>query len=185
MCKNKELNKDYLDAYISVLLSEKLLNPAALKKAVTKINKQIKQYNKDYNTSNAAVTAQYNVIIENLHNITNAIEKGILTDSLIQRAEELESEKAKLETRLQSMQLMKPIEYKEVSHLLTEWKGMKHNTEEFRNFIQQFIKEIRIYPYHFEIVLDIGLGMIEDLTETISMRRGELYELFESKVKEE
>ncbi len=42
-----------------------------------------------------------------------------------------------------------------------------------------------MFPYHFEIVLDISLGFVPELNETISMRRGELYELFESKVKKE
>ena len=50
--------------------------------------------------------------------------------------------------------------------------------------MQQFVKEIRVFPYHFEVVLDISLGFVHELTEMISMRRGELYELFESKVKE-
>lgn len=184
VCKNKELNKDYLDAYIATLLEEKLLNPTAFRKAVTKVNQHIRRYNKDYNANHANVTKQYNIVIENLDNITAAIEKGVLTDSIIQRAEELEAEKAELEISLQNLQLLQPIEYKEVSYLLTEWKELKQNTEEFRTFVQQFISEIKVYPYHFEIVLDVGLGVITGLTDTISVRRGELYKLFESIVRE-
>ena len=61
---------------------------------------------------------------------------------------------------------------------------MKRNTEEFRTFIQQFVKAIFVRPYDFDIVLDVGFGVVE-LTETITMRRGELYEMFDSKVKEQ
>ena len=183
-CKNKELNKDYLDCHISVVIGEKLLNPNNLKKAVSNINRYVKQYNKDYNTNYENILKQYNEILENLNNITNAIEKGILTDSLIQRAEKLENEKLQLETRLKEMQLLTPIEYKDVEYLYREWKGMERNTEEYRTFIQQFVKEIKVYPYNFSIVLDIGFGVTSELTETIVMRRGELYKLFDSKVRE-
>ena len=39
-------------------------------------------------------------------------------------------------------------------------------------------------PYDFDILLDVGFGVVE-LTETIPMRRGKLYEMFDSKVKEQ
>ncbi|MDD7295606.1 MAG: recombinase family protein [Oscillospiraceae bacterium] len=184
ICKNKELNKDYLDAYIAVLLDEKLLNPKNLKKAVTRVNKYIQKFNNDYDSHHESISAQYAEILGNLDNITKAIEKGILTDSLIQRAERLEKEKVQLEMRLQEMQLLEPITYKDVEHLYRQWKEIKRNTEEFRTFIQQFVKEIRVRPYDFDVVLDIGLGVTTELTETIRMRRGELYEMFESRVRE-
>lgn len=183
-CKNKELNKDYIDSHVSVLIGEKLLNPVYLKKAVNNVNRYVKQYNKDYNKNHNTVSEQYNQVLENLNNITAAIEKGIMTDSLIQRAETLENEKAQLETRLKEMQLLTPIEYKDVEYLYKQWKELKRNTEEYRTFIQQFVKEIRVRPYDFDIVLDVGFGTTTELTEKITMRRGELYALFDSHVKE-
>lgn len=183
-CKNKELNKDYIDSHISVLIGEKLLNPANLKKAVNNVNKYVRQYNKDYNKNHSTVSEQYNQVLENLNNITAAIEKGILTDSLIQRAEVLENEKAQLEIRMSEMKLMEPVEYKDVEYLYKQWKELKRNTEEYRTFIQQFVKEIRVRPYDFDIVLDTGLGVTTELTEKITMRREELYKLFDSHVHE-
>lgn len=183
-CKNKELNKDYIDSHVSVLIGEKLLNPMYLKKAVNNVNKYVKQYNKDYSKNHSIVSEQYNQVLENLNNIITAIEKGILTDSLIHRAEILENEKVQLETRLKEMQLLTPIEYKDVEYLYKWWKELKRNTEEYRTFIQQFVKEIRVRPYDFDIVLDVGLGVTTELTEKITMRRGELYALFDSHVHE-
>ncbi|MGN0607258.1 MAG: recombinase family protein, partial [Oscillospiraceae bacterium] len=183
-CKNKELNKDYIDSHVSVLIGEKLLNPVYLKKAVNNVNKYVNQYNKDYNKNHSAVSEQYNQVLENLNNITAAIEKGILTDSLIHRAEILENEKAQLETRMSEMKLMEPVEYKDVEYLYKQWKEMKRNTEEYRTFIQQFVKEIRVRPYDFDIVLNVGLGVTDELMEIITMRRRELYALFDSHVHE-
>lgn len=183
-CKNKELNKDYIDSHVSVLIGEKLLNPVYLKKAVNNVNRYVKQYNKDYNKNHNTVSEQYNQVLENLNNITAAIEKGILTESLIQRAEILENEKAQLEARMSEMKLMEPVDYKDVEYLYKQWKELKRNTEEYRTFIQQFVKEIRVRPYDFDIVLDVGFGTTTELTEKITMRRGELYALFDSHVKE-
>ncbi len=57
---------------------------------------------------------------ENLKNITNAIEKGIITDSLIERAEQLENERVEVETKLDSMQLLSEIRCSDVSYMITE-----------------------------------------------------------------
>jgi site-specific DNA recombinase len=87
-CKNKELNKDYLDTYVQKLLQEKLFNQGALKKIVTHINQYIRKYNKQYESHYSAVASDYQEVLQNLNNITKAIEKGILTDSIIARAED-------------------------------------------------------------------------------------------------
>lgn len=183
MCNNKELNKDYLDAYIAVLIGERL-KPKNLRKAVSKVNQQVQKFNHDFDANHEAISAQYNEVQDSLANITKAIEKGIFTDDLLQRAEQLENEKAKLETRLHELKLLEPLQYEDVAYLYTQWRKLKRNTEEFRTFIQQFVKVIHVRPYDFDIVLYMGFGVVE-LTETITMRRGELYEMFDSKVKEQ
>ena len=182
-CNNKELNKDYLDAYIAVLIGERL-KPKNLRKAVSKVNQQVQKFNSSYEKYHTDVLQQYNEVQDSLANITKAIEKGIFTDDLLQRAEQLENEKAKLETRLHELKLLEPLQYEDVAYLHTQWKELKRNAEEFRTFIQQFVKAIHVRPYDFDIVLDMGFGVVE-LTETIPMRRGELYEMFDSKVKEQ
>ena len=182
-CNNKELNKDYLDAYIAVLIGERL-KPKNLKRSVAKVNQQVQKFNHDFDANHEAISAQYNEVQDSLANITRAIEKGIFTDDLLQRAEQLENEKTKLETRLHELKLLEPLQYEDVAYLHTQWKELKRNTEEFRTFIQQFVKAIHVRPYYFDIVLDMGFGVVE-LRETISMRRGELYEMFDSKAKEQ
>lgn len=185
ICANKELNKDYLDAYLVTLLGERLLNANALKKAVTAVNRHIRQFYRSYAKNHDSLQEQYQAVQENLKNITNAIEKGIITDSLIERAEQLENERVEVETKLDSMQLLSEIRCSDVSYMITEWKSLERNTESFRSFVQQFIKEIRAFPHKFEIVLDVGLGVVDNFTETISVQRSDLYALFKSKTREE
>ena len=143
----------------------------------------MQKFNHDFDTRHETISAQYAEIQDSLANITKAIEKGIFTDDLLQRAEQLENEKTKLETRLHELKLLEPFAYEDVAYLHTQWRELKRNTEEFRTFIQQFVKAIHVRPYDFDIVLDVGFCVVE-LTETITMRRGELYEMFDSKVKE-
>ncbi len=87
MCNNKELNKDYLDAYIAVLIGERL-KPKNLRKAVSKVNQQVQKFNSSYDKYHTDVLQQYNEVQDSLANITRAIEKGIFTDDLLQRAEQ-------------------------------------------------------------------------------------------------
>lgn len=183
-CRNKELNKDYLDAYVVVMLGQKLLNISSMKKYVNKVNRYITDYNKDYSDNHSEVMSQYNTVNENLNNITSAIEQGVINESIIKRAEELETRKKELESRLQGMAILDEISYNDFSDLIRKYKTLGRNTYEFRTFVSQFIKEIVVRPYDFDVVLNVGLGITDELTETITMRRGDLYELFDSRVKE-
>ena len=62
---------------------------------------------------------------------------------------------------------------------------MDRNTVEFRSFVQTYISKVVTYPYYIEVVLDAGFGVTDELHETITIRRRELYALFESKTKED
>lgn len=184
-CRNKEINKDYLDVYIVELLRKKIFNATSLKHLVYNVNTYIRQYNSEYDASYESVKAEYDEIQQNLDNITKAVEKGIITESLIERAEQLEQKRSEIEIQLSTMHQYVPIEYKDFSPIIDEFKGLKRNTESFRTFIQQYVNKITVYPYHLEIELNTGLGMVDKLNEIITIRRGELYALFESRVREE
>ena len=51
-------------------------------------------------------------------------------------------------------------------------------------FVQTYIDRVVTYPYHIEIVLDVGFGITDELKETITIRRGDLYALFESRTED-
>ncbi len=184
-CRNKEINKDYLDVYIVELLREKMFNGKALRRIVSKLNIYIKTYNSEYDKHYDGVKAKYDEACESLANITAAIEKGIITESIVSRAEKLEEEKNQLQHQLSEMHQYIPLEYKDFTYLIDEFKGLKRNTEEFRTFVQRYVNRITVFPYHLEIELNTGLGMADELNTTVTIRRGELYGLFESRVKED
>ena len=51
--------------------------------------------------------------------------------------------------------------------------------------MQRYVSRITVFPYHLEIKLNTGLGMADELNTTVTIRRGELYGLFDSRVKED
>lgn len=184
-CKNKEINKDYLDVYIVELLRKKIFNATSLKHLVNNVNIYIRQYNKEYDTNYAGVKAEYDEIQANLNNITKAIEKSIITENLIARAEELEQKRAEIEIKLSEIHQLSLIEYSDFSPIIDEFKQLERNTEEFRTFIQNYVKKVTVFPYHLEVEINTGLCVTDKINEIVTIRRGELYELFESRVREE
>lgn len=185
LCRNKEVNKDYLDVYIVDLLGRKIFNSKALRRIIEKINRYIKRYNADYNNNYNGVKVELDEVIKSLANITEAIEKGMMTDALIQRAEELEEKRFEIQEKLNNMHHFIPLKYEDFSPIIDEFKGLERGTESFRTFIQHYTDKVTVYPYHLEIVLNTGLGIADKLNETVTIRRGELYAMFESRVKED
>ncbi|MCM1508111.1 MAG: recombinase family protein [Ruminococcus flavefaciens] len=184
-CKNKEINKDYLDVYIVELLRKKIFNATSLKHLVNNVNTYIRQYNSDYDTNYESVKAEYDEIQANLNNITKAVEKGIITESLINRAEELEQKRAEIEIKLSEIHQLYLIEYSDFLPVIDEFRQLERNTEKFRTFIQNYVKKITVYPYHLEIEINTGLGIADKINAIVKIRRGELYGLFKSRIREE
>lgn len=184
ICKNKEINKDYLDVYIVDLLRQKIFNSKALHNIIDKLNRYIKRYNNEYDTHYNSIKCELDEITQSLKNITQAIEKGIITEALVNRAEELEQRRCEITEKLSNMHQYIPLKYSDFSSIIDEFKGLERGTESFRTFIQHYVNKVTVYPYHLEIELNTGLGMADELNEVITIRRGELYELFESRVRE-
>ena len=184
VCNNKENNKDYLDAYVADLLRQKIFNKAALRRKINAVNKYIANYNASFDEHHDSVKSELDEVITALANITEAVEKGVLTEALIERAETLEQRKNELQMQLTSLKYFEPLKPENYLHLIDEYRTMERNTPEFRTFVQTYIDKIMTYPYHIEVVLDVGFGITDELKETITIRRGDLYALFESRTEE-
>lgn len=184
-CNNKENNKDYLDAYVVELLREKIFNKTALRRKIKAVNAYIQKYNTEFGEHYQDTENELNQVIAGLANITEAVEKGIITPAIMERAEALEQQRNELQAQLAALRRFEPLQLKDYLHLIDDYKNMKRNTPEFRSFVQAYIDKVVTYPYHIEITLDVGFGVTEELKETITIRRGELYELFESRIRKE
>ncbi len=185
LCGNKENNKDYLDAYVVELLRTEIFNRASMRKRIKKLNAFIQNYNNNFDAHHEELAKALSDVKESLDRITEAIEKGLLTEALMERAEQLERERNELQTNLNALRRYEPVNEADYLPLIDEFHDMPRNTKDFRNFVQTYVDKIVTYPYHLEITLDVGFGVTDELKETIPIRRGDLYALFESRVKEE
>lgn len=185
ICNNKENNKDYIDVYVVELLREKIFNKTALKRKIKAVNAYIQKYNTDFDLHYQDTENELNQVIAGLANITEAVEKGIITPAIMERAEVLEKQRNELQAQLAALRRFEPLQLKDYLHLIDDYKNLKRNTPEFRSFVQAYVDKVVTYSYHIEITLDVGFGVTDELKETITIRRGELYELFESRIKEE
>ena len=174
-CGNKEMNKDYLDLYIIELLGQKVFNKRSLKKHIAALNQYISQYNAAYDERYAVLKAELDEVAESLANLTAAIERGMITDSMIERADELENRRNALVLQLTGMHQYNEVAYEDYEYLIDEFHDTPHNSEKYRALVQRFVRRITVYPYQMETMLDLGFGITEELTDTITIRRGDLY----------
>ena len=184
ICKNKENNKDYLDAYVADLLRQKIFNKAALRRKINAVNKYIASYNAEFDERYESIKTELDEVTVALSNLTVAVEKGVLTDAIIERSEALEQRKIEIQAQLAELRRFELLKLENYLHLIDDYKNMKRNTAEFRTFVQTYIDKVVTYPYHIEIVLDVGFGITNELKETITIRRGDLYALFESRTED-
>ena len=184
LCRNKENNKDYLDAYVADLLRQKIFNKAALRRKINAVNKYIASYNAEFDERYESIKTELDEVTVALSNLTVAVEKGVLTDAIIERSEALEQRKSEIQAQLAELRRFEPLKLENYLHLIEDYKNMKRNTAEFRTFVQTYIDRVVTYPYHIEIVLDVGFGITDELKETITIRRGDLYALFESRTED-
>lgn len=184
ICNNKENNKDYLDVYVVELLREKIFNKTALRRKIKAVNAYIQKYNTEFDEHYQDTENELNQVIAGLANITEAVEKGVLTDALIERSEVLEQQRNELQAQLATLRRFEPLQLKDYLHLIDDYKNLNRNTPEFRSFVQAYVDKVVTYPYYIEIILDVRFGVTDELKETIKIRRGDLYAMFESRVKE-
>ena len=183
VCKNKELNKDWIDSYIIKLLSEKLFNEKSLKLIINKLNKYIDMYNSEYDNILQEIQSEYDETLRQIQNITYAVEKGIITEALIERSENLEQKRVEFEYQLKSIQPQKTLTYGETRHIIDDFYGIGIGTEYFKTFVGEYIEAVVIYPYHLDIKLRTGLGIADELNEITKINRGELYQIYKNSTK--
>lgn len=128
LCKNKENNKDYLDAYVADLLRQKIFNKAALRRRINAVNKYIASYNTEFDKHYESIKSELEEVTIALANITVAVEKGVLTDAIIERSEALEQRKSEIQAQLAALRRFEPLRLEEYLHLIDDYKNMKRNT---------------------------------------------------------
>ena len=142
-CSNKEISRDLLERYVQELIEEKILNKAALKKHQHEIE--------DYAQRVSIPTQkqqqdELRTIEDALRNITEAIEAGLLSDTLITRLKDLERQRAKLSQSSTVERLGENSITIDIPMMLSEYQEVKRSphTPQYKSFIRAFIDRIDV-----------------------------------------
>lgn len=184
-CKNKEVNKDYIDDYILIILKQHIFEDKAIKRNIQKINAYIKLQKDNAENTQKNLNLQYEEIKAKLENLTKIIERGIITDEIIQRIEDLEKSKQETFCKLNKQGVYTECKESDFRDQQTQFQTLAHDSIEFKTFIQQFIEEIIVYPYKLKIILKTGLGIADELDIAVEIKKETIYEKYSSSVRME
>ncbi len=174
-CSNKEINRDYLEEYVIMLLEKHIFNTRALKR----LSKGIVIYGNSNNTKERQrqLQAQLAEIEEALKNVADAIQAGLISSALVTRLNELETEKAIIENKLADME--KPVEISiDTGLIMSEYTRVKQTpaSPEHKTFIKGFIDKIVVGKYTVDVTLKTGLDICGEMDMTVNVPRREVYE---------
>ncbi|NCC88656.1 MAG: hypothetical protein EOM05_12495 [Clostridia bacterium] len=99
-CSNKEINKRYLDMYVLTELKKIFLNRSKYRQLMVNVNRYIEKQHEKFLNDIDVCTNRLIDVNNSIANITSAVEKGLLSDDFFDRLEELQNEKASLETTI-------------------------------------------------------------------------------------
>jgi site-specific DNA recombinase len=174
ICNNKEINRDYLEQYVTELIEQEILNANTLKKLQKKIERHAETAQKP---KESQLERERREIDTAIRNVADAIERGLISDALVSRLKELEKRKAELE-RSQSLTLVSTTDAKiDPSFILSEYADVKCTpaSPQYKDFIRGFIDRIEVGSYTVRITLKIGLDIFPELNRSYEVRRQEIY----------
>lgn len=179
-CSNKEINQRYLEDYVLTELERLIFSPQAmaiLKKNIEAQHTPAELARAEERKAISEAQAENKAALQNL---ADAIASGrLISDTLVQRFNALEEEKAHLETRLSELASPQANNIVEIDPLLipSEYAELRKTpaSPAFRDFIQSFINRIEVGRYMVRLTLRTGLGIYPELDTTLPIRRESLY----------
>ncbi len=175
-CSNKEINRGYLDTYLIKLVEENILNKSSLKKIVRNILKRA-QTGSDPRIERAIKRDLEEVNIA-LKNVADLVATGLVSEALIEKINELEQEKASLESKLATLTCVDKTPYIDAGYILSQYEEIRYtpSAPSYKDFIGSLIDKIVVGKYRVEVTLRTGLDIFNDLDTTLSIRRQDIYE---------
>lgn len=175
LCSNREINRDYLEAYVISLLEKHIFN----KKALNGIRKKIEKYAGRAPKDTENVLERLSEVEKAIKNVADAIASGLLSEALITRLTELEAEKSALEARLAGGANLPDSVPIDTALILEQYAKIKETpaSPEYKDFICGFIEGIEVGKYSVDFKLKTGLGVYPELDTAVSVKRQEVYEM--------
>ncbi len=161
-CKKKAIRKDYIENLVLTTTREMLMDDDAIEAIVS----MLMALQDQENTALPLFEKQLKETEKGIQNIVTAIEKGMFSDSLVQRMEALEETKTRLTAQIAAEKLAKPkISAEYFTYWLHQFRDLDMELEEHRQMlIDTFVNAI--YVYDDKILLTFNF---KDSTRTITL----------------
>lgn len=180
LCENKEINREYLECYVIMLLEQHIFNEQAMKKLIKNVQKQLHTKQKRTEKELQTLTQQQAELTTAIQRVAEIIEATEGSDLLLEKITTMEEKRSEIKQRIlwTTEQLEKQQQPLDGKNLLATYRKVKAigNAQEYREFITQFIQEIVVYRYHVIIRLKTGLGVLDEMDSDFEVKRKDLYE---------
>ncbi|WP_177238063.1 recombinase family protein [Paenibacillus sp. 1_12] len=165
-CKNPELRREYIEAYVISQLEEKVFNDDAIPVITKQLNDFRKSKETNIKSEKARLKKSLTGIERQIENIINAIAGGISNSSLNDKLEGLEQQKLELSQKLIEAEAIKEkaaITEDTLRQLLSQFKThlAEKNIPEIKKFIASYVEKVIIYKAHVDVIFKLH---IVDLT---------------------
>lgn len=167
-CNNKEISKEYMEAFVLSELQDKLLNDKAIPHLVQKLNHHLVARDESQVAELAHLKAALIDTDKQIGNIVSAISQGFVQDSFKEKMSQLEEEKAKLEVRIHELSLKskdKVLTEEEIRKLFSVFKSFvaEKNIPECKKFIASYVDRVVVYKdkvaVNLKVFVDGGDGL--------------------------
>lgn len=157
------------------LIETQVLNAGALKRLQRQIHKHAETA---HIPAERQRQEEIGEIDKALRNVAEAIEKGLLTDVLVARLNELEKRKQELCAHSSHKATRQAPLAIDTQMILEEYREIKNSPSfpTYKDYIRNFIERIEVGKYSVWITLKTGLDIFTDLDTTYEVRRQEIYE---------
>lgn len=181
-CDNKELRREYIEAYVLAELERRVFNEQAIPYLVERLNEYQKLMNGERNQEREQLIASLHEVNTEIKNIVGAIAKGIASDSLMQELAGLEERKAALETSIREISMKdeaKPVTEEMLRGLFGMFRQFvaERNLPEIKKFIGSYVEKVIVYKDHVDVVFSIGAAILfieQPFRFTVSVTRRKL-----------
>lgn len=161
-CSNKEIRKEYIEAFVLSELEKKLLNDTAIPHLVKMLNEHLTATNASQSEELRCLTANLEETKKQIDNIVSAITQGFTQDSFKEKITELEEEKAHLEVKLHELQMKsksKILTEEEIRRLFSVFKKFvaEKNIPECKRFISNYVEKVLVFQDRVEVTLKVAI----------------------------
>lgn len=184
-CRNKAVNRDYLEHYVIEILDKEIFNAKTMKSIERRIAKQYDLADTDYAHRLESIDKELIAIEESLQNVADAISKGIKSQTLTEHLTTLEYKRDALEAEKAGLMIRgkRAAKALDTQAILDEYNELRTDTQSFRFkvFIDDYIDSIIVGRYDVKVRLKTGLGMFDSLDTEHLITRQAIYQRSKNK----